>query len=531
MMSRISGSKEPMLPKKLMTPCLLVSLVATLLLLFSAHTAQAAESKIALTGGTVMTVSGESITGGVVLIENGIIMAVGAADTEIPYDAMEVDCTGMILAPGFVDPHSSDGLDIPNENLPSAPFVDVFDALDPSRFFFEDSLRNGVTSIHVIQGNNCVVGGVSRIVHPIGLTPHEMSRQAGVALKLSTTPRRGYGRMRQLAELREVFQEYDRWRENLAESRYEQEAGKDDDDDQEPLSPEESRLKGQELIRDEDLDDQHRHLAQLIDGRLGAWIYCGSASDVAPALALVAEREWKDRAVLVLGGDSHLAIDEIDEAGLHVVLDSDLIYRKRDPLTGEVEETFIPGVYRRAGVRFAIQPSRSGAMPERFIGYQAARLVRSGLTPAEALRIVTLGAAEICGIDDRYGSIEVGKIGNIVMWTGDPLDLNSWVQKVFIEGILAYDREKDARLQRLFPEVPEAVEAPAPLEDEGDVGESEEKVVPAVEAPEKPAGEAPPKDGEPLKEKSSEKGDAPADQRSETSGGDAPKDRSLAGGQ
>ena len=92
MMSRISGSKEPMLPKKLMTPCLLVSLVATLLLLFSAHTAQAAESKIALTGGTVMTVSGESITGGVVLIENGIIMAVGAADTEIPYDAMEVDC-------------------------------------------------------------------------------------------------------------------------------------------------------------------------------------------------------------------------------------------------------------------------------------------------------------------------------------------------------------------------------------------------------------------------------------------------------
>ncbi len=530
MMSRVSGSKEPMLPKRMLpkmmlTPRPMVSLVAALVLLFSAQVVPAGESKLALTGGTVMTVSGESIADGVVLIEDGIITAVGTAETEIPYDAMEVDCTGMILAPGFVDPHSSDGLDIPNENLPSAPFVDVFDALDPSRFFFEDSLRNGVTSIHVMQGNNCVVGGVSRIVHPIGLTPHEMSRQAGVALKLSTTPRRGYGRMRQLAELREVFEEYDRWRENLAESRYEQEADKEDDDDTDALPPEESRSQGQELIRDEDLDDQHRHLAHLIDGRLGAWIYCGSATDVAPALALVAERDWKDRAVLVLAGDAHLAIEEIKEAGIDVVLDSDLIHRKRDALTGDVEETFIPDVYRRAGVRFAIQPSRSGAMPERFIGYQAARLVRSGMAPAAALRIVTLGAAEICGIDDRYGSIEVGKIGNIVMWTGDPLDLNSWVQKVFVEGILAYDLEKDVRLKRLFPEESDPEEAPAPLDDEG-TSEEGEGAKPAEGTPEKTAEEASSEDGEPLEEKSSEKGEAPADKPA-----DPPKESSAAGGE
>ena len=71
------------------------------------------------------------------------------------------------------------------------PFVDVYDAIDPSRFFFENSLRNGISTVHVMQGNNCVVGGVSRIVHPIGLSPDEMTRLPGIALKMSVTPKGG----------------------------------------------------------------------------------------------------------------------------------------------------------------------------------------------------------------------------------------------------------------------------------------------------------------------------------------------------
>ena len=185
MKSRVPGGKEPMFSMNFNNLSPLPWVIVTVLFLMTTPMAQANGNKVAFTGGTVLTVSGPVIEGGVILVEDGIITAVGEGDTEIPYDAMEVDCTGMILAPGFVDPHSADGLDIPNENLPKAPFVDVFDAIDPSKFFFEDSLRNGVTTIHVMQGNNCVVGGVSRIVHPIGLSPHEMSRQAGVAMKHS----------------------------------------------------------------------------------------------------------------------------------------------------------------------------------------------------------------------------------------------------------------------------------------------------------------------------------------------------------
>lgn len=518
---RVPGGKEPMFSMNFNIIRPLTWIIVTVLFLMATPMAQANGNKIAFTGGTVLTVSGSVIDEGVILVEDGIITAVGEGDTEIPYDAMEVDCSGMILAPGFVDPHSADGLDIPNENLAKAPFVDVFDAIDPSRFFFEDSLRNGVTTIHVMQGNNCVVGGVSRIVHPIGLSPHEMSRQAGVAMKLSTSPRRGYDRLRQLAELREVFSEYDRWREDLAEKRFEQEADKDDD--LEPLPPEEARQKGEDLIRDEDLDDLHRNLAHLVDGRLGAWIYCGSASDVAPALGLISDRGWQKNSVLVLGGDAHLAVTEIDDSNLSVILDADLMYRKRDPISGELIETFIPDIYRDAGVKFAIQPSRTGSMPERFLGYQAARLVRSGVSPEAALRIVTLGAAEICGVADRYGSIEVGKVANLVMWTGDPLDLTSWVQKVWVEGILAYDREKDARLERLFPEVPEEPEAPAPLDDSDSSAEDGDGSS-ADEDGDKPEGDetaAP----QPLKEKSTEKDKKEAPDKKPVPPEDKPDDK------
>ncbi|MAJ28541.1 hypothetical protein CBD41_03870 [bacterium TMED181] len=448
----------------------ILALGVSLLVLFQHGSVEAQSSpKVALTGGKILTISGAPVVDGTILIENGIIQAVGGGDMAIPYDAMEVDCSGMILAPGLVDSHNPAGLDIPNENLSVAPFVDVYDAIDPSRFFFEDSLRNGVSTVHVMQGNNCVVGGVSRIVHPIGLSPDEMTRLPGIALKMSVTPKGGYDRLRQRAELREVFSEFDRWHENLAETRYDQEA--ESSDEMDALPPAEAREKGKSLIREEDLDDRHRHLAYLEGGKLGAWIHCGSATDVAPALAMIEKRGWGGRAVLVLSGDAHLAADEIAAAKVPVVLDSDLIHRERDAITGEIEETFIPEVMRKKRIRFALQSGRSNVMPEHLLTYQAARLVRNGMSQEQALRTITLGAAEICGVADQYGSIDKGKVANIVMWTGNPLEMTSWVQKVWVEGILAYDREKDARLERLFPEAAEVEGAGEPLSEDGAAAE------------------------------------------------------------
>ncbi|MCA8962638.1 MAG: hypothetical protein KDC38_19065, partial [Planctomycetes bacterium] len=217
-------------------------------------------AKLALTGARIITVSGDDIATGTVLIEHGRIAAVGA-DVALPYDAMEVDCSGKVLFPGMIDPDSWRGLDVANETMPVAPYVDVYDAIDPSRLYFEEALRNGVTTVHVIQGPNCVIGGVSRVVRPIGLTPDEMTVRAEVGLKLSTSPKAGFDRMLQLESMRSAFRELDHYLGQVAERRYEETLKEKD----EPLTvgPEEARRRGKDLVRDEDLDDRHLNLQRL----------------------------------------------------------------------------------------------------------------------------------------------------------------------------------------------------------------------------------------------------------------------------
>lgn len=404
-------------------------------------------AKVALTGGRIISVVGEEIASGTVLIEHGRITAVGT-DVEIPFDAMEVDCTGKVLLPGMIDPHSSRGLDITNENLAVAAFLDVYDAIDPSRLYFEEALREGVTSIHVMYGNNTVIAGVGRVVHPIGLSPDEMTQRTDTALKLSTTPRRGYDRMRQMAELRETFLDLDHYLERLAERKYEESL--EEEEEEIAVGPAEARNLGRELIQDEDYDDQHANLVRLRRGDLDAWIYCGNATDVGPAIELANDQGMLDTTVLVLGAEAHKAVREIRRAGRPVVLAPQLTYRERDPFTNELSETFIPGLFHDAGVPFALQPNAGGSLAERYLNYQAAVCVRNGIPRQAALEAITIAPARMIGMEDRVGSIETGKQANIVIFSGDPLDFNSWVEQVYISGILAYDRGKDHRLQELL---------------------------------------------------------------------------------
>lgn len=405
--------------------------------------------KIALTGATVITVTGQTIENGAVVVEFGRITQVGpASEIRIPYDATEYDVEGMFVFPGMIDPHSSSGLDVPNENVDVAPFLDVYDAIDPSQLFFENSLRDGVTSVHIMQGNNTVIGGLSRVVRPIGLSVDEMTVRPGVALKMSTTPKGGFDRMRQLATLRNAFVELDNSLERLAETVYER--SRKDRNLPVDVVPAEARKRGRDLIKEADYDDSQRNLVRLRRGDLSAWIYCGRATDVAPALAIAEAQGFLERTVLVIATDAYKAAHEIAAAGRPVVLTGGLFHRETDPITGQLRETFVPGILRDAGITFAVEPSRGASFAERYPNYLAAVMTRHGIPRADALRAITINPAEILGMADQIGSIDTGKRGNLVVLGGDPLDFNSWVELVFIDGILAYDRRQDHRLQRLL---------------------------------------------------------------------------------
>lgn len=469
--------------------------------------AAAPPAKVALTGARIIPVVGDDMDGATILIENGKITAVGK-DVKIPFDAMEVDCSGKVIMPGLIEPQSWSGLDIPNESLPVAPFLDVGDAMDPSRLYFEDALRDGITSIHVSQGHNTVIGGMSRVVRPIGLTPDEMTVSLNTAIKMSVSPRNGYDRMQQMATFRETFRELARYTDERAEKKYEESLEKDKK--KVDVGPAEAIKRGLPMIKDSDYDDKHLNLMRLKRGDFETWIYVGSPMDVAPAVALATEQGFIDHTVFVLGNDTFKAIAELKKAGRPVVLAENLLYRERDPITGEISETFIPTKMHEAGLLFALQPNPNSSMAERYLNYQAALCVRNGIPRQAALEAITLNSAKMLGMDDRLGSIEPGKVANLTIYNGDPLDFNSWVEQVYIDGIMAYDRNDDPRLTEILrleevgrkvDEAKKAAEEAAKAKEAEKAGSKEDGAAP------KPAegGDAKPAEGENAKPSEGEK--------------------------
>lgn len=419
--------------------------------------------KVALTGGRIIPIVGEPIEKGTVLIERGKIVAVGT-DVEVPYDARVYDVSGKVVFPGMIVVGTARGLDVANEARPVVPHLNVADAIDPSQLYFEDCLRLGITAVHVIPGNNTVIGGLGRVVRPIGMTVGEMTIAEGAFLKIAISPRLRSDRMAQMATLRETFLELDDYLDKLAEKRYEDDLK--EKDKKIDVGPAEARNRGRDLIRAEDIDDKHFNLVRLRGGQirvagedgpivakpLGAFLYCGSAMDVGHAVKTASDAGFLDRSVFVLGGECFKAVAELKKAARPVVLPPDLMYRETDPLTGKVRETFVPKRIADAGLLFALVPGPDSSLAERMPNYQAARCVRAGMARDVALRAITINPAKILGLEGRLGSIEVGKDAHLVIFSGDPLEFTSVVEQVFIEGIPAYERDKDFRLKRLLSE-------------------------------------------------------------------------------
>ncbi len=419
---------------------------ATLIAVLLLPLATAVSQTVAIEGGTIIPVSGEVIEGGTILIVDGKITAVGK-EVELPFDATVIDATGKTLFPGMVLAHTNSGLDVTNENVAVAPFVDVYDSMDPSSLSFEEALRSGITTLNIHQGNNTVIGGMGRAVRPIGLMVEEMTIRAATGLKLSMSPKSGYDRMVQRAEMREAFRELQDYLDREGEKKYEEKL--EEDEKKIAVMPDEARKLGRDMLSDDDLDDKHRNLYRLTKGRLDAIFYCGRAMDVSAAIDVAREQGFLERTSFLLGSETFKAVRTLKASGRPVILSSALTYTETDPLTGEETETFVPRVFAEAGVPFALQTSRGSSFGERFLPYQAARCVREGIDRQVALEAITLVPARIAGLADRVGSLEPGKDGNVLVLSGDPLDMSTMVEKVIINGREAWDITKDVHLKSL----------------------------------------------------------------------------------
>ncbi|NKQ55229.1 amidohydrolase [Amycolatopsis sp. K13G38] len=382
----------------------------------------------AIVGGYVVPVDGEPVDGGTVLIENGKITAVGPeADVDIPEDAELVDAAGAWVLPGFVDAHVHLGVHEEGEGWsgndtnemtdPNGARFRAVDGIDPFEVGFDDALSGGVTSVVIKPGSGNPIGGQTVGVKTWGRTALDMvfAEQVSVKSALGENPKRVYGEKKQTpstrlgvaAIIREAFTKA----RNYAAQR------------------DHARTEGKPFDTDLTLET----LAQVLDGTLYWDQHTHRADDIVTAIRLAKEFGYK--LVVNHGTEGHLIADVLAEEGVPVILGPLFTTRSKVELRNRTLRS--AGILARAGVRIAITTDHP-VVPINFLVYQAALAVKEGLEPEAALRALTVNPASMLGLDDRIGSLKPGLDADVVVWSGDPLDVMNRALRVFVRGHEVY---------------------------------------------------------------------------------------------
>lgn len=376
--------------------------------------------QVAVRGGVVHTVSGAPIQDGVVLVAaDGRIERVGpAAQVQIPsgYRVLEA----AVVTPGLVDAHSVVGLagalnqeddqDQLERSDPMQPELRAFDAYNARETLVEWLREFGVTTLHTGHGPGALMSGQTMIVKTRGRNVGEavVDSVTMVAMTLGPGVSQNFAskagtRAKGVALVRQELVKAQEYRAKRA--------GAGD---------------GDGPARDLGMDI----LARVLDGEVAALITAQRVSEILAALRLA--EEFGFRLVLDGAAESYLVLDEIRKAGVPVILHPPMA-RASGTLENATMET--ARLLRDAGIPFTLQSGFESYVPKtRVILFEAAAAATYGLTREEALRAITLDAARIIGIDDRVGSLEPGKDGDLVLFDGEPLEYTTRVCAVVIEG-------------------------------------------------------------------------------------------------
>lgn len=426
-----------------------------------------AQQEVAVKAGKILTIVGDPIENGVVLVREGKISAIGT-DLTVPLDARVIDASDKVVMPGFIDAHSARGVDRSNETNPNVPFVSVVDAIDPSHDYFEECRRNGLTTVAIVPGHATMIGGQAAVVKTGGDFVDDMILKRTAGVKISLRPASGRSRMSHLAALRKELaatQDYIAELEAKEKKEGEEQAEENEseenegDSEQDGQQDEEAEQEAAESPPNQP-DVKREAMVRLLKGELPAFLYCERAMDVPRAVEIVSE--YKLKAILVLDRECYKAADVVKESGLPVILEPDLVYWEYNERTDEEHQRILPKIYRDAGVKVTFQTTgitggslfSPASMPAllgtNFLWYQAATAVKYGTPRAEALEAITLRPAKFLGIDEFVGSLEVGKDADLVVLSGDPLKLGTWVETVLVGGEVVYERDEDEKLEQLL---------------------------------------------------------------------------------
>ncbi len=390
-------------------------------------------SSIAIVNAYVVPVAGEPVENGTVLIQDGRIAAVGAGVT-VPEGVPTVDASGKWVLPGFVEAHGHVGIheeangpagDDTNEmTTPNTAAVRAIDAVNIDDEGFRDALAGGVTAIVVKPGSGNPIGGQTVAIKSWGgRTIDEQVIKEAVSVKsaLGENPKRVYGgknvtpstRLGVAMIIRQAFVEAQNYR----------------------AQREEAERDGKAFARDLGKET----LARVLDGELVWDQHTHRHDDIATAIRLADEFGY--RLVVNHGTEAHKIADVLAERGIPVIFGPMFTSRSkvelRDRAIGNLAKL------AAAGVRVAITTDHP-VVPINFLVHQASLAVKEGLPRETALEALTVNPASFLGLDDRIGSLTPGLDGDVVVWSGDPLDVTSRAERVYISGEEVYRWEDGA---------------------------------------------------------------------------------------
>jgi imidazolonepropionase-like amidohydrolase len=420
----------------------------------------------ALVGGTILTATGERIEDGVLLMENGRIRAVGPrGEVEIPDGATIVDTTGRFITPGLIDVHShmgvypvpsvnahADGNEMVGAVTAGVRAADAFWPQDPS---LPRALAGGVTTIQVLPGSANLIGGAGDILKMhLGRSVSEMEFPgAPETLKMACgeNPKRVYGernqaprtRMGNVNGFRVAFQqaiEYGRaWRTWRETHRTWQRNGRDfergvedaSDPGAEPAPP----------ARDFGLE----RLLGAVEGRVMIQMHCYRADEMMRMIEVGDELGFQVRA-FHHAVEAYKIRDVLADRGISIATWADWWGFKLEAFDA-IEENL--ALLTEAGVRGVLH-SDSAMLVQR-LNQEAAKAMTAGrragieITDDQALRWITINAAWTLGIDEQTGSLEVGKMADVVVWSASPFSVYTHADLVYVDGLLEHDRQQGVR--------------------------------------------------------------------------------------
>lgn len=364
---------------------------------------------IALTGGTLHTVSDGVIENGTILFEDGVITAIGT-DVTVPAGAERIDVTGRHVYPGLIDAYSQLGryevgavdmtVDV-NELGRFNPNVRAHVAFNPESRHIGVARSNGVL-VAVSTPAGGVVSGLSAAMMLDGWTWEQMTLAPELGLVVNwPSPFQQDQYDESVRELRDFF----------ADARA-------------------YRTARQAAPERHGTDPRLDAMIPVLEGRTPLVVNANELRQIQDAVTWAEEEGL--RMVLLGGADAGYVADLLARHGVPVVLTTvlDSPNRAWEPYDGRYS---LPARLHRAGVDFAIAGSSSAPYANR-LPYEAGAAIAYGLPPDVALRAVTLNPARFFGFDDRVGSLEVGKDATLMITTGDPLNYAGAVDQAFIQG-------------------------------------------------------------------------------------------------